>query len=139
MQSPTWHNEHANQPHRMRCDECFRALPINPPGAFTTGYGISRDGVVCCYDCCAKHDKASMLADGRAVLYLAKQEGGSWAITNWPGSLSFPARGVRKMRHPWARTARIAYFTGPDGHEWSAKNIGDSQIAHCRRLARKHR
>ena len=131
-----WHNEHAGQPSHMRCDECFRALPINPPGTLTAGYGRDRQDKIICYACCAKHDKATMLADGKIVLYLAKQDDGSWAVTNWPGSLSFPARGVRTMRHPWARHALIAYFTGPDGRTWSAKNIGDSQIAHCRRLAR---
>lgn len=129
--------EPANQNIRLRCDECLSALPINLPGHFGgVGYAIGRQGESFCYACCAKHDRANMVADGKSVLYLAKQDDGSWAVTNWPGSLSFPARGVRKMRHPWARHALIAYFTGPDGRTWSAKNIGDSQIAHCRRLAR---
>lgn len=129
-----WHNEHANRPHRMRCDECFRALPINPPGqCLGTGCGVTAAGAARCYACCAKHDTADMIATGRAVLYLSGSEREGWRVTNWPESLVFPAS-ARRMRHPFAREAWLASFTGPDGAPWTAKNIGDSQIAHCRRV-----
>lgn len=133
--APIWHDEHANQYRPMRCDECFRALPTPGTRAGGAGYGRTQDGAVRCYACCAKHDKAQMMANGEIVLYLVRQPDGSHAVTNWPGSLEFVARGVRPMRHPFA-PARIGYFTGPDGRTWSAKNIGDSDIARCKRLAR---
>lgn len=98
-----------------------------------TGYGIRKDGARVCYSCCADDDKRSMLETGRATLYLVKRNG-RWRITNWPGSYDVRADYVRRFNHPFAREAWIARFVGPDGTTWSAKNIGDSQIAHCRRV-----
>lgn len=118
----------------LRCEACLRALPINPPGHVGgTGYGTRRDGSAICHACGAADERASMIATGRAVLYLTGNEREGWKVTDWPAGLSFPAN-ARRMRHPIAREAWVAYFTGPDGKPWSAKNIGDTQIAHCRRL-----
>ncbi len=61
-----------------------------------------------------------------------------WKITNFDNSFSIKTFGVpRKFRHPFSRMASIVYFPGPDGHVWSARNIGDNDIAHCRRLKEK--
>jgi hypothetical protein len=104
---------------------------------FTTGYGKDANGKTFCYACCAKNDKAQMIRDGRATLYLtAEKETNRFAVTNWPGSLSFPVGSIKTGRHNIARTVTTAYFSGPDGKTWSARQYGDmSDLAHCRRLA----
>lgn len=108
------------------CDDCRKVKPCASDGG--TGYG--RNGnLMICYDCCALRDKAGMVEHGKATLYLVGSE-----VTNWPGTLRFPVHGSYAFNHPFSRHAVMAYFTGPDGKRWSAKNIGDSQIAHCRRL-----
>lgn len=109
------------------CDDCGKEKPTQKEGG--TGYGKTKDGKVVCYDCCALRDKADMVERGNTTLYLVGHE-----VTNWPGTLRFPVTSLRAFRHPFSRHAVMAYFDGPDGSRWSAKNIGDTQIAHCRRL-----
>jgi hypothetical protein len=109
--------------------ECSRCRQIKRAyvDGMMAGYGWINDKPMC-YACCAQSDRLEMLATGKVALYLVKNE-----VTNWPGTLRFKVVARRPMRHAFAR-AEIAYFTGPDGKQWSAKNIGDSDIAHCRRL-----
>lgn len=150
-------------PRPTHCHECRAELPQCVDGAGAAGYGcgieqdvparvllslgagplkagerITRAPAVC-YACCGAHDKAEMIETGRAVLYLSKRPDGTWHIGNWPGSLSFPVRHnyVRKGSHNIARTRYDAWFIGPDGKEWHAVNIGDNQIARCRRIKSK--
>lgn len=79
-----------------------------------------------------------MLETGRAILYLSKDEAGAWHVTNWPGSLSFPARVHSSPRGGGFGSPRLdAWFTGPDGATWHAVNRGDNQIARCRRLKKQ--
>lgn len=127
------------------CGQCGAPFCASGLGA---GYGIrASDHMRICYACCGDNDRRDMIETGRAVLYLtstrkAERPAGSlirhvvYEVTNWPGSLRFKVQpgAVRSFRHPFARNAKIAYFTGPDGATWSAKNIGDSDIAHCRRI-----
>jgi hypothetical protein len=116
------------------CMQC--GAPFYAQGGFSLGYGWSHDMARrICYACCGDNDRVDMLREGRATLYLSKNARG-WRVTNWPGSLEFrvDSGAVHKLRHPFTRDARIAYFRGPEGATWSARNIGDSQIAHCRRL-----
>ena len=96
-----------------------------------------------------------MKAHGKIALYLTKtgqidknamglDKPPGWQIGNWDNSFSIKTFGVpRKFRHPFSRNASamavIVYFPGPDGHVWSARNIGDNDIAHCRRLKEKWR
>lgn len=114
----------------FECCDCHQVKPMQSSGG--TGYAVTDNDLLVCYDCCAIRDTDRMKRDGRATLYLVKEQAG-WFVTNWPGTLQFPAYDVRRFRHPFA-DARIAYFHGPDGKRWSAKNIGDQQIAHCRAL-----
>lgn len=116
----------------IRCTDCGADLHEGNRG---TGYGTDAGGAPCvlCYACCGEREAARMGETGRAVLYLVKDAKGFHAVTDWPGTLRFPATAER-MRHPFAREAYCGRFTGPDGKQWSYKNIGDSQIAHCRRL-----
>ncbi len=84
----------------------------------------------------ADRDRADMIRTGKGTLYLTQNNPALWyEITNWSGTLKFPARHVRGFRHPFAREAWLGEFTGPDGRLWRFKNIGDTQIAHCRRAA----
>ena len=119
----------------------------SPHESFTTGYGVTADGKKACYACCAESDKAAMIADGRACLYLVSRETApavgamgarrEYYVTNWPGSLEFRVGGaVRHSRNGggFGCQRTDAWFTGPDGKPWHAVNRGDNQIARCRRV-----
>jgi hypothetical protein len=104
---------------------------------FTTGYGVKKvDGkdFRCCYECCAKDDRDSMLSSGRATLYLTGNRADGYKVTNWPGSLSFPVHYAKHGRHNIARSRVDVYFVGPDGNTWHGVQYGENtQICHCRR------
>lgn len=127
---------------RRLCHACADARILDcghrpsPHHPSTTGYGIdSETGGTACYACCADRDRARMLETGRADLYLARAESGAWRVTNWPGSLEFPAFNVRSSRHGggFGSQRTDADFRGPDGHVWHAVNRGDMQLARCKR------
>ena len=103
-------------------------------GPMTTGYGEDASGRRRCYECCADADKASMIADGRATLYVSLKQGNR-AVTNWPRSLSFPclAFGVSPRAGGFGSQRTDAWFIGPDGYIWHAVNRGDNDIARCKR------
>jgi hypothetical protein len=128
---------------------CGKSEPVpadgpKPDKPLAKGESLERSPAVC-YKCCAEDDRRSMIETGKATLYLVKREiapavhGAGplmcYFITNWPGSLEFKVGGaVRHSRHNIAGSRTDAWFTGPDGKEWHAVNIGDNQIARCRRL-----
>lgn len=111
------------------------------------GCGIDRaTEKTSCYACCADQDKARMIADGKITLYLVKCEPRplsaftrAFEITNWPGSLKFPATLTRTSKRGggFGSQRTDAYFTGPDGKKWHAVNRGNMQLARCHRLARQ--
>lgn len=129
--------------HNPDCGQCGGPF-IRIGGA--PGYGTRPDGVRVCYACCAENDERDMIATGKATLYLVKtgrvdrmamglDKPFVWEVSNWPGTWRRRTFGApQAFNHPFTRHAVIAYFAGPDGFVWSARNIGDSQIAHCRRL-----
>lgn len=126
------------------CSRCNEAKPVNASGG--TGYAVNSEGGKVCYSCCADIDRARMLETGRATLYLSPENrptptgvarylNARGDVRNWPGTLRFPFSGLRVARHNIAGRVYTAYFTGPDGATWSARNYGEhSDIAHCRRL-----
>jgi hypothetical protein len=107
----------------------------------TTGYGYDSRGRTYCWTCCATRDRAAMLKEGKAVLYLtAKGPSGieDWTAGNWPGSLTFPVHHVKEGSHNWRNVQRIdAWFVGPDGNTWHGINLGDSDILRCKRTQAK--
>lgn len=108
----------------------------SPHSDFTTGYGLDAEGKRYCYSCCADRERKRMVETGKATLYLTIDKGAhyTYAVTDWPGLLSFPARYVRRGTHNIARTRLDFEFTGPDGYRWVGVQYGaDTQIAHCRR------
>ena len=123
-------------PAAFYCMTCRHDKPLNMTGSGGTGYGVSPSGnAFHCYTCCAKTERDSMLRNGNATLYLSQETGKPARITDWPGELAFSVTEIRKFRHPFARSAYCGTFRGPDGMVWRFKNIGDSQIAHCKRAA----
>jgi len=108
----------------------------SPHSECTTGYGRDHEGKTLCYACCAQMDREQMIRDGKASLYLSKRDDGTWVI-NWPGSLLFPVTYMKEWRG-WGfggwYPVQLAYFTGPDGKEWSIKVQGDQQLGRARRL-----
>ena len=96
----------------------------------TTGYGEDDAGKRHCYACCAEHDKAQMIQNGHATLYLTDN-----GVTNWPGSLRFNFGTVRVGRHNIAGKRYDVWFTGPDNATWHGVQYGDmTQICHCKRI-----
>ena len=78
----------------------------------------------------------SMRDTGRAVLYLTEGPDGA-AVTDWPGVLKFRVRHKRVGSHNLARRRVDVWFADSDGREWHGVNYGhNSQLCHCRRLAR---
>ena len=115
----------------------------SPHASFTTGYGTDpKTGARFCYACAADLDRASMIETGRADLYLTPCEPRAssaftkaYEVTNWPGSLRFPAYHTRKSSRGggFGSQRTDAWFHGPDGFVWHAINRGDMQIARCKR------
>ena len=104
------------------------------PSDMTPGYGIGKDGRTNCFDCCAKIDEANMIATGRFTGYITRNLS---QVSNWPGSLWFPVRSWVRSSHNMAHTGRFDFwFVGPDGYEWHGVNIGDNEIARCKRTKR---
>lgn len=138
-------------PATFTCYRCGEHKPLKFDGA-GTGYGVTTQHMVdhghvaranemVCYACAGETDRADMLADGRAVLYLTHEpiQGRAYPfadgrVTNWPGTLSIKCR-VKRGAHNVARYRYDAWFTGPDGKPWHGVQYGDNtQILHCRRV-----
>ena len=103
----------------------------------TLHHARSGNGPIC-YNCCADLDKQEMIKSGnskKVELYLNTNEK---KVTNWPGTLSFNIRGLRKGKHNIARTRYDIWFNGPDNFIWHGVNYGEfTQIVHCKRTAQK--
>ena len=128
----------------FKCIDCKQTKPIQKEGG--TGYATLKNNHKVCYACVAERDKKDMIQTGRAILYLSEVKepkfggvnnvtgGRHWKISNWPGTLSFPAY-VSTGRHNIARTRYDARFTGPDGKKWWGVQYGENtQIIRCKRL-----
>lgn len=126
------------------CDDCRFRYPINREGG--TGYGTYDGGAKICYGCIAERDLAHMRETGKATLYLtmvAEFPGPGmvppigWPthiVSNWPGTLKFPVRRVRKGRHNMAGV-RYDFAFEVEGSPWVGVTYGDNtQIAHCRKV-----
>lgn len=105
---------------------------------FTPGYGKVPEGgwrglqggMILCYACIAKLERAEMLDTKRMALYDCDNE-----VTNWPGSLRFRVAYRSKGRHNIAGNRYDLWFTGPDGRPWWGVRYGDNtQIVHCREI-----
>lgn len=131
-----------NETHCIDCGKKF------VPKGLGSGYAIMRKGdkdVRVCYDCCAIHDAQIMDSHGKMVLYLvAKREEShghsltTYEVTNWPGTLVFPALSVKKGRHNIAGSRTDVWFQDSHGKEWHGVQYGDfTQIIHCKRTKEK--
>lgn len=126
-----------------------------------TGYGVDHaTGTRKCYACCAQSERASMIATGRATLYLVRrsvtvapsdtdgrplEETAAlranpkatvmrYFVTDWAGELEFKTLpGIRHGAGGFGSQRTDAWFVGPDGFVWHAVNRGDNDIARCRR------
>ncbi|MCE5292965.1 MAG: hypothetical protein LLG14_27530 [Nocardiaceae bacterium] len=124
----------------------IHAMPLRafPGYCGGTGYGTDREtGTRKCYACCAKEERASMIATGRATLYIVrlKSEDGkdfdifTRHVTDWAGELKFRCIETRYHAHAggFGSQRTDAWFVGPDGFIWHAVNRGDNDIARCKR------
>lgn len=130
-------------PAGFRCADCGQVKPFKLGGG--TGYARTRDGegeAFACYDCASLRERESLLIHGEGVLYLTgipclglkPRAGEPMRVGDWPGGLSFPVSAHWTGRHNWGGKVHFVRFTGPDGAEWSGRNLGDSQICRVRRL-----
>jgi len=124
------------------CSQCGVEI-VKPAHGLTPGYGVDQEHNIVCYVCCAIADRADMIEQGKAVLHLTRQDGKpspgavhipkGYQVTNWPGSLSFPAV-VNTGHHNWGLRRYDAWFAGPDGHIWHGVTIGDdTELCHVKR------
>ncbi|MFA4973549.1 MAG: hypothetical protein WC683_13125 [bacterium] len=126
------------------CDECHKAIEV-PEGSVTTGYGVDKEGRKVCFSCCAEHDKATMAEGQDPVLYLTEQkspEGNGFLrraeVSNWPGSLKFPAVVVARSKQytpSGGQYDRVtAHFRDHLGRPWRIEVRGDMQCGRSRLL-----
>ena len=105
-----------------------------------TGYATTDSNQKVCYTCCAERDKADMRNTGRFTGYLtAKQQPNGmrvYWVGNWPGSLKLHVGGAIKYSfHNFVgRDGRRDFWFTFEGTQWHGVNIGDSDIAHCKRI-----
>lgn len=135
-------------PAGFRCGDCGQVKPFKLGGG--TGYAVTGEGearAFVCYDCASLRERDALLKSGEGVLYLtgipvmglAAKPGEPMRVTDWPGGLSFPVSAHWTGRHNWGGKVHFVRFTGPDGAEWSGRNLGDSQICRVRRLKPQER
>lgn len=122
-----------------RESHCAKCGAEFSPNGCATGYGVTHMGERHCYACCAADDREAMTREGRATLYLKStpEHGRGWAVTNWPGTLEIPVAFACTSKHNWGLKRRDVWFRGPDGAIWHGYNVGDNDIAHCKRTKRK--
>ena len=132
--------------HNVGCNVGLPGYAIVPSKDDQQGYYVGHDvhkGDKICYECCGRLDSEWMRIHDRIMLYLSyKEEDGrkKWDVSNWPGTLTFPASvSVSKRGHysPFAgyMELRHAYFRDEHGRFWSGRSIGDwTEICHCRKL-----
>jgi len=100
-----------------------------------TGYGTDEEGKTYCYACCAENDKQWMREHGKITLYLSDK-----GITNWPGSLIFPIKRLKKSKHMvfGRSTPREDVWFEFEGELWhGVQRGGNNQICRCVRGKRK--
>src|SRR5678809_1488015 len=86
-----------------------------------------------CYDCCAEVDRQWMRENGRISLYLSRDDGGHWYVSNWPGSLKFDPLRQSTGRHNIGGHRHDVWFRF-EGEVWHGVQIGEwNQVCHCRR------
>jgi hypothetical protein len=116
--------------------------PESPHSEITRGFATLRVHTGAerriCYACAAECDKYEMTRHGVITLYLIGNTKSGHKVTNWPGSLSFPARDVRhsELNAFGGRIDRVtARFTGPDGAPWWIDVRGNMECGTARRCA----
>lgn len=129
------------------CSVCKQTKPTQTSGG--TGYATKRNGHKVCYQCCAVVDVKYMQDHGKITLYLVERPeripdglqfrnyktGNYLWISNWPGTLNFPAYYSRTGRHNIAGEQTFVWFRCPDGAKWYGRQVGNfSQICRCKRL-----
>lgn len=119
---------------------CICQKEIIPPKGYGepgytggTGYAESPDGLVC-WSCCGYQDRACLMGEDRAVLYLEHKDRETVGIvTNWPGTFSVPCA-VKTGRHNIAGRKYSVRFT-VGGRQWFGVCYGDNtQLLHCKAI-----
>lgn len=131
----------------FQCSVCKKQYDF-VSNSISCGYAVDRDGNKICYPCCAEADKKEMIETGKKWdLYLTVLDAvectsdrktwtatGVGVVSNWPGSLKFPAV-VVQTRHKDGnvRIFHAAYFIGPDDKVWIGRHAGEwNDLCHCR-------
>ena len=79
-----------------------------------------------------------MRRDGRAVLYLTRNECGNYQVTQWTGPVIARVRKVSVSWHNMAgKNGRTDVWFTWEGAWWHGVNIGDNQICRVKRTKAK--
>ena len=117
-------------------------FPTVPRYEFTTGYAVESDtGRRICYACAGAGILRTMIATGRATLYVTERAteagGATMHVGDWGSAFTFTAYSCRRAKRGggFGSQRTDVWFTGPDGKRWHGVNRGDSQILICKRMA----
>lgn len=140
-----FHSYDASNPARNKLDGSGKAMAtttfhcaccdkdITHHSGHTTGYAQC-DNKKYCFDCCGDYDRRCLETENSYILYLT-EDNGIWRITNWPGTLCFPARYGRSFLHFGRVKAIRVYFEDHKGNSWRATQYGDdTQVARCKKI-----
>lgn len=124
------------------CKKCGKVCNHEEP---FTGYGVY-DGQTYCYDCCGIIERAALLEEGKAVLYLTLDQEPqlynkrgwyypkSAKLSNWPGTFSISIHAIKVGGHNITGRRFDVWFKFY-GSQWHGVQYGDNtQLCHVRRL-----
>jgi len=119
----------------FKCGDCGQIKPVKTD--CSTGYGwkdISPQSKPVCVECCAIEDRKIMSTTGKhSRLYYTGDK-----VTNWPGTLAFKVVSRKSSWHNFAgKNGRTDFWFVVDGYYWHGVNIGDNQLARCKKTKQK--
>lgn len=118
------------------CIDCGRV--ITGDGIFT-GYGITTDGSVVCFDCCGTRDREKLLAlnPGESMaMYLTRDADGAGEVTNWPGTFRIRIHATRRGRHNFAGSRTDVWFPFGGNAYHGVQYGSNTDVIHVTRVKR---
>ncbi len=122
----------------VTCEKCGKTCKPQGLGTGYCMYTVNGVEKKLCYKCAGNLEKKDLEAKKpgeRYTLYLGKGKDGKWYVSNWSGTLKFPARGKSEGRHNIGGSRVDVWFQDGKQRWWHGVQIGDlNQLCHCQLL-----